>query len=92
MKKVIKIIIPIILIAVIIPTAVWGVSRLQLKSREAELISGVWAETLWNAADAYVPDDSSLYYTVVLSRETISPCLCLPIFITETAAGTAHGQ
>lgn len=62
-KTVLKIVVPVILSAVILPVCIWGISRVQLKNEETKFVSGEWKETVWSENDTYNPDDNELYYT-----------------------------
>lgn len=62
--KALKIIVPIVFAAAIVPLSVWGVSRVQLKNEEKQNVSGTWEEVIWNASDKFDPDDRELYYTI----------------------------
>ena len=77
MKKPVIIAICIILAVVIIPTVVWGISRLQLKKENAKRISGTWVETNWSADDKFNPDDETLYHTIDFDSSKEFRLLCL---------------
>lgn len=77
MKKTILRTIAVLLIIVIVPTAVWGVSRLQLKTESQKSVSGSWVETDWSSSDQYDPEDETLYHTIDLDSTESFRLLCL---------------
>lgn len=77
MKKPLIIAMCVIIAVVIIPTVVWGISRLQLKKENAKRISGTWVETNWSADDKFDPDDETLYHTIDFDSSKEFRLLCL---------------
>lgn len=68
MKKVLKIVLPVILVCAVIPSALWGISRGMLKVEEKKLISGAWEEIIWSADQRFDPLDEKLYHTVDVEK------------------------
>lgn len=68
MKKILKIVVPVVVLAIAVPLSVWGVSRIQLKKEEAKFVSGSWEEINWSPEDSYDPDDEKLYHTIDVQR------------------------
>lgn len=68
MKKVLKIVLPIIMICAAVPLALWGISRGMLKSEEQRFISGTWEEINWSADQQFDPFDEKLYHTIDVKK------------------------
>ena len=77
MKKKILAVTAIVLIAALIPTALWGISRLQLKKENTNFIKGTWVETDWDKSNAFDPTDEALYHTIDFDSSKDFNLLCL---------------
>ena len=76
-KKKILAVTAIVLIAALIPTALWGISRLQLKKENTNFIKGIWVETDWDKSSTFDPTDEALYHTIDFDSSKDFNLLCL---------------